>query len=120
MESLHQSRVVEDADFVLSPFLWVSLSTVREAPKDIPSRKYTPSSVYLEEKSDEQKKEEVGHCSCCKVTGVGTARSPLLGILPLPMQRGPLSSCQVVAHFYACQSAWPLGISAEKDCWRPT
>lgn len=33
---------------------------VSQAPKDIPSRKYVPSSVYLEEKSDEQKKEEVG------------------------------------------------------------
>lgn len=30
-----------------------------EAPKEAPVRKYLPSSVYLEEKTDEQKKEEV-------------------------------------------------------------
>lgn len=30
-----------------------------QAPKEAPSQKYLPSSVYLEEKSDEQKKEEV-------------------------------------------------------------
>lgn len=30
-----------------------------EAPKEAPSRKFVPASVYLEEKSDEQKKEEV-------------------------------------------------------------
>lgn len=32
---------------------------VSEAPKEAPVRKYLPSSVYLEEKTDEQKKEEV-------------------------------------------------------------
>lgn len=32
---------------------------VSEAPKEAPARKYIPSSVYLEEKTDEQKKEEV-------------------------------------------------------------
>lgn len=30
-----------------------------KAPKEAPVRKYLPSSVYLEEKTDEQKKEEV-------------------------------------------------------------
>lgn len=30
-----------------------------EVPKEAPVRKYLPSSVYLEEKTDEQKKEEV-------------------------------------------------------------
>ncbi|KAH0632106.1 hypothetical protein JD844_020169 [Phrynosoma platyrhinos] len=35
------------------------MAPVSEAPKDPPSRKYLPSSVYLEEKSDEQKKEEL-------------------------------------------------------------
>lgn len=35
------------------------MTPVSEAPKDVPSRKYVPSSVYLEEKSDEQKKEEL-------------------------------------------------------------
>lgn len=33
--------------------------SVSEAPKEAPVRKYLPSSVYLEEKTDEQKKEEV-------------------------------------------------------------
>lgn len=33
---------------------------VSEAPKEAPARKFVPASVYLEEKSDEQKKEEVG------------------------------------------------------------
>lgn len=31
-----------------------------EAPKEAPARKFVPASVYLEEKTDEQKKEEVG------------------------------------------------------------
>ncbi|XP_053132000.1 coronin-7 isoform X2 [Hemicordylus capensis] len=35
------------------------MTPVSEAPKEVPSRKYVPSSVYLEEKSDEQKKEEL-------------------------------------------------------------
>lgn len=30
-----------------------------EAPKEAPVRKFVPASVYLEEKTDEQKKEEV-------------------------------------------------------------
>lgn len=30
-----------------------------EAPKEAPARKFVPASVYLEEKTDEQKKEEV-------------------------------------------------------------
>lgn len=34
--------------------------TVSEAPKEAPARKFVPASVYLEEKTDEQKKEEVG------------------------------------------------------------
>uniref|UniRef100_A0A665VCU8 Coronin n=1 Tax=Echeneis naucrates TaxID=173247 RepID=A0A665VCU8_ECHNA len=34
-------------------------SPVSEAPKEAPVRKYLPSSVYLEEKTDEQKKEEL-------------------------------------------------------------
>lgn len=33
---------------------------VSEAPKEAPARKFVPASVYLAEKSDEQKKEEVG------------------------------------------------------------
>ncbi|KAK4813787.1 hypothetical protein QYF61_025267 [Mycteria americana] len=33
---------------------------VSEAPKEAPARKFVPASVYLEQKSDEQKKEEVG------------------------------------------------------------
>lgn len=37
----------------------VCVSAVSEAPKEAPVRKYLPSSVYLEEKTDEQKKEEV-------------------------------------------------------------
>ncbi|KAF7243091.1 Coronin-7 [Varanus komodoensis] len=35
------------------------MTPVSKAPKEAPSRKYVPSSVYLEEKSDEQKKEEL-------------------------------------------------------------
>uniref|UniRef100_A0A803SYZ5 Coronin n=1 Tax=Anolis carolinensis TaxID=28377 RepID=A0A803SYZ5_ANOCA len=38
---------------------------VSEAPKEPPSRKYVPSSVYLEEKSDEQKKEEASISQDC-------------------------------------------------------
>lgn len=30
-----------------------------KAPKEAPTRKFVPASVYLEEKTDEQKKEEV-------------------------------------------------------------
>ena len=37
---------------------FVSLS-VSEAPKEVPVKKYMPSSYYLEEKTDEQKKDEV-------------------------------------------------------------
>lgn len=33
--------------------------SVSEAPKEAPARKFVPASVYLEEKTDEQKKEEV-------------------------------------------------------------
>ncbi|XP_039632319.1 coronin-7 [Polypterus senegalus] len=36
-----------------------NMTPVSQAPKEIPVRKYAPSSVYLEEKSDEQKKEEL-------------------------------------------------------------
>lgn len=36
---------------------------VSEAPKEAPVRKYLPSSVYLEEKTDEQKKDEVKRSS---------------------------------------------------------
>ncbi|XP_063171041.1 coronin-7-like isoform X1 [Candoia aspera] len=35
------------------------MTPVSQAPKEAPSRKYVPSSIYLEEKSDEQKKEEL-------------------------------------------------------------
>lgn len=35
------------------------MTPVSQAPKEAPSRKFVPASVYLEEKSDEQKKEEL-------------------------------------------------------------
>ncbi|KAM4598732.1 coronin-7 [Polymixia lowei] len=35
------------------------MTPVSEAPKEVPVRKYLPSSVYLEEKTDEQKKDEL-------------------------------------------------------------
>uniref|UniRef100_A0A674IQV1 Coronin n=1 Tax=Terrapene triunguis TaxID=2587831 RepID=A0A674IQV1_9SAUR len=35
------------------------MTPVSAAPQDVPTRKYVPASVYLEEKSDEQKKEEL-------------------------------------------------------------
>lgn len=35
------------------------MTPVSEAPKEAPVRKYLPSSVYLEEKTDEQKKDEL-------------------------------------------------------------
>ncbi|KAM5152135.1 coronin-7-like [Mantella aurantiaca] len=35
------------------------MTPVSQAPKDVPSKKFVPSSVYLQEKSDEQKKEEL-------------------------------------------------------------
>lgn len=38
-----------------------------EAPKEAPVRKYLPSSVYLEEKTDEQKKDEVRRSPSCVV-----------------------------------------------------
>lgn len=40
-------------------FMCLQTILVSEAPKEAPVRKYLPSSVYLEEKTDEQKKEEV-------------------------------------------------------------
>ncbi|XP_042294442.1 coronin-7-like [Sceloporus undulatus] len=43
------------------------MTPVSEAPKDPPSRKYLPSSVYLEEKSDEQKKEELLNAMVAKL-----------------------------------------------------
>ncbi|XP_075575030.1 coronin-7 [Pelecanus crispus] len=36
-----------------------NMTPVSEAPKEAPARKFVPASVYLEEKSDEQKKEEL-------------------------------------------------------------
>ncbi|XP_066496626.1 coronin-7 [Tiliqua scincoides] len=50
------------------------MTPVSEAPKDIPSRKYVPSSVYLEEKSDEQKKEELLNAMVAKL---GNREDPL-------------------------------------------
>lgn len=44
-----------------------AMTPVSQAPKDIPSRKYVPSSVYLEEKSDEQKKEELLNAMVAKL-----------------------------------------------------
>ncbi len=41
------------------PFLMICFLSVSEAPKEAPVRKYLPSSVYLEEKTDDQKKDEV-------------------------------------------------------------
>lgn len=46
--------------------------TVSEAPKEAPARKFVPASVYLEEKTDEQKKEEVG-------SGMGTLQQGRVG-----------------------------------------
>nr|XP_033770813.1 coronin-7-like isoform X4 [Geotrypetes seraphini] len=51
---------------------WISLRPkdmipVSEAPKDVPIRKYAPSSFYLEEKSDEQKKEELLNAMVAKL-----------------------------------------------------
>ncbi|KAF4791906.1 coronin-7-like protein [Turdus rufiventris] len=45
---------------------------VSEAPKEAPARKFVPASVYLEEKTDEQKKEEVG-------SGMGTLQQGRVG-----------------------------------------
>ncbi|XP_062999412.1 coronin-7 [Elgaria multicarinata webbii] len=43
------------------------MTPVSKAPKDAPSRKYVPASVYLEEKSDEQKKEELLNAMVAKL-----------------------------------------------------
>ncbi|XP_029432457.1 coronin-7-like isoform X1 [Rhinatrema bivittatum] len=43
------------------------MTPVSEAPKDVPIRKYAPSSFYLEEKSDEQKKEELLNAMVAKL-----------------------------------------------------
>ncbi|XP_060116641.1 coronin-7 [Heteronotia binoei] len=51
-----------------------AMMPVSKAPKDIPSRKYVPSSVYLEEKSDEQKKEELLSAMVAKL---GNRQDPL-------------------------------------------
>uniref|UniRef100_W5LHR0 Coronin n=1 Tax=Astyanax mexicanus TaxID=7994 RepID=W5LHR0_ASTMX len=48
--------------------------TPSEAPKEAPVRKYLPSSVYLEEKSDEQKKEELLSAMVAKL---GNREDPL-------------------------------------------
>ncbi|XP_015265372.1 PREDICTED: coronin-7-like [Gekko japonicus] len=50
------------------------MTPVSQAPKDAPSRKYVPSSVYLEEKSDEQKKEELLSAMVAKL---GNREDPL-------------------------------------------
>uniref|UniRef100_A0A096MDT7 Coronin n=1 Tax=Poecilia formosa TaxID=48698 RepID=A0A096MDT7_POEFO len=47
---------------------------VSEAPKEAPVRKYLPSSVYLEEKTDEQKKDEI---RCAMVAKLGNMDDPL-------------------------------------------
>ncbi|CAM4335556.1 unnamed protein product [Leuciscus chuanchicus] len=47
---------------------------VSEAPKEAPVRKYLPSSVYLEEKTDEQKKEELLSAMVAKL---GNREDPL-------------------------------------------
>lgn len=51
---------------------------VSEAPKEAPARKFVPASVYLEEKSDEQKKEEVGAWAPQDLPALG----PGLGVMP--------------------------------------
>ncbi|KAL8175242.1 UNVERIFIED_CONTAM: Coronin-7 [Gekko kuhli] len=51
-----------------------AMTPVSQAPKDAPSRKYVPSSVYLEEKSDEQKKEELLNAMVAKL---GNREDPL-------------------------------------------
>ncbi|XP_025027392.1 coronin-7, partial [Python bivittatus] len=43
------------------------MAPVSQAPKEAPSRKYVPSSAYLEEKSDEQKKEELLNAMVAKL-----------------------------------------------------
>lgn len=43
------------------------MTPVSEAPKEAPVRKYLPSSVYLEEKTDEQKKEELLNAMVAKL-----------------------------------------------------
>ncbi|XP_041085004.1 coronin-7-like [Polyodon spathula] len=50
------------------------MTPVSEAPKEAPVRKYAPSSVYLEEKSDEQKKEELLSAMVAKL---GNREDPL-------------------------------------------
>ncbi|XP_066497834.1 coronin-7 isoform X1 [Hoplias malabaricus] len=50
------------------------MSPVSEAPKEAPVRKYLPSSVYLEEKTDEQKKEELLSAMVAKL---GNREDPL-------------------------------------------
>lgn len=37
-----------------------SPTSVSQAPREAPARRVPPSALYLEEKSDQQKKEEVG------------------------------------------------------------
>ncbi|KAJ7306057.1 hypothetical protein JRQ81_010423 [Phrynocephalus forsythii] len=43
------------------------MTPVSEAPREAPSRKYIPSSIYLEEKSDEQKKKELLNAMVAKL-----------------------------------------------------
>ncbi|XP_058851709.1 coronin-7-like isoform X1 [Acipenser ruthenus] len=50
------------------------MTPVSEAPKEAPVRKYAPSSVYLEEKSDEQKKDELLSAMVAKL---GNREDPL-------------------------------------------
>ncbi|MCJ8739482.1 hypothetical protein PDJAM_G00047780, partial [Pangasius djambal] len=50
------------------------MTPVTEAPKEAPVRKYLPSSVYLEEKTDEQKKEELLSAMVAKL---GNREDPL-------------------------------------------
>ncbi|XP_053370623.1 coronin-7-like isoform X3 [Clarias gariepinus] len=50
------------------------MTPVSEAPKEVPVRKYLPSSVYLEEKTDDQKKEELLSAMVAKL---GNREDPL-------------------------------------------
>uniref|UniRef100_A0A672TX08 Coronin n=1 Tax=Strigops habroptila TaxID=2489341 RepID=A0A672TX08_STRHB len=58
------------------------MTPVSRAPKEAPARKFVPASVYLQEKSDEQKKEEVGAWAPPLPRGLGWGRCPGPTVLP--------------------------------------
>uniref|UniRef100_A0AAR2KHG2 Coronin n=1 Tax=Pygocentrus nattereri TaxID=42514 RepID=A0AAR2KHG2_PYGNA len=77
------------------------MTPVSLAPKEAPVRKYLPSSVYLEEKTDEQKKEELLSAMVAKL---GNREDPL----PQELFEGVDEDEWVRLELYLCLKFWNL------------